>query len=229
MPLLDLKDVSKAYGDKLLLDKVSLTVTRGARIGLIGRNGEGKSTLLKIMAGLIPPDRGEVTRRGGAKVAYLAQTPEVKPGQRVFHAVAEGLGEVAAALAQFHAAATDADLARMALRAGDRRIVEPRRSRQSRHPIVIESLFLLELHAADGALAVPFVQAREVYFVVHFAVPGTCRDFFRTHRWVDFASFVRHLHGSRCTVRVHGVHVSRVHGIGVHVTGHGFARMIARM
>jgi len=102
MPAISLKDVYKAYGPQVLLDGVSLTIRRGARIGLIGRNGEGKSTLLKMIAGRIEYDDGEITRRSGTRVAYLEQAPSFDAGQTVFQAVAGGLGEVAAALDAYH-------------------------------------------------------------------------------------------------------------------------------
>ncbi|RMG92970.1 MAG: ATP-binding cassette domain-containing protein [Zetaproteobacteria bacterium] len=104
MPLVSLKQVSKAYGPQVLLDDVSLTVGRGARIGLIGRNGEGKSTLLKVMAGLVEPDGGEVICRNGLRMTYLPQAPRFKTGQTVFHVVSEGLGELGAMLDQYHEA-----------------------------------------------------------------------------------------------------------------------------
>ncbi|RMH52367.1 MAG: ATP-binding cassette domain-containing protein [Zetaproteobacteria bacterium] len=103
MPLLVLKEVTKAFGDRPVLDRASLTVGRGERIGLIGRNGEGKSTLLKVMAGLIEPDEGEVTLRAGARVAWLPQQPEVDGQATVFATVAGGLGDAAALLGEHEA------------------------------------------------------------------------------------------------------------------------------
>ena len=99
-----LTHIHKAFGPQVLLDDAGLTIGRGVRIGLIGRNGEGKSTLLKIMAGQIEVDGGEITRRRDLRVAYLPQQPHFEAGQSVFHVVAEGLGEVAAALERYHAA-----------------------------------------------------------------------------------------------------------------------------
>ncbi len=98
MPIVTLHRISKAYGPQLLLDHVSLRISRQARIGLIGRNGEGKSTLLKIIAGFIEPDDGQISTRRGVKIAYLPQAPCFEPGHTVFSLVSEGLGEVAASL-----------------------------------------------------------------------------------------------------------------------------------
>lgn len=95
MPIMQLKQLHKAFGTQILLDDVSLSIGRGVRIGLIGRNGEGKSTLLKIMAGLMDVDAGNIQIRPGHKVAYLPQDPHFDAGQTVFHVVAQGLGHVA--------------------------------------------------------------------------------------------------------------------------------------
>jgi len=97
-----LNHIDKAYGPQVLLDGVSLSVGRGVRIGLIGRNGEGKSTLLKIMSGEVECDAGQVTLRSGITVAYLPQAPHFDAGQSVFHVVAEGLGTVAQTLEDYH-------------------------------------------------------------------------------------------------------------------------------
>ena len=102
MPVMTLNHLDKAFGPQVLLDDVSLSIGRGVRIGLIGRNGEGKSTLLKIMAGIVEPDAGEVTLRSNIRVAYLPQDPHFEAGQSVFHVVAEGLGEVARTLEAYH-------------------------------------------------------------------------------------------------------------------------------
>jgi len=104
MPLMTLTHIHKAFGPQVLLDDAGLTIGRGVRIGLIGRNGEGKSTLLKIMAGQIEVDGGQITRRRDLRVAYLPQQPHFEAGESVFHIVAEGLGDVATALERYHAA-----------------------------------------------------------------------------------------------------------------------------
>ncbi|MGW6509189.1 ATP-binding cassette domain-containing protein, partial [Streptomyces niveus] len=71
---LSMKDVSKSYGDRTVLDQVSLSVRPGEKAGVIGENGSGKSTLLRLLAGAEAPDGGEVTVRFPGGVGHLAQT-----------------------------------------------------------------------------------------------------------------------------------------------------------
>ena len=74
--LLSLKDVSLAFGGPQVLDKVSLSIHKGLRAALTGRNGEGKSTLLKVIAGTLEPDTGEIVRAPNLKVIYVGQGVE---------------------------------------------------------------------------------------------------------------------------------------------------------
>jgi ATP-binding cassette subfamily F protein uup len=105
MPLLTFDRLELAYGHWPLLDGASLVVEAGERIGLIGRNGTGKSSLLKIIAGINPPDAGDVWRKPSLKLAYVPQEPQFQPGHTVFEAVAEGVGAAQTLLAQYHAVA----------------------------------------------------------------------------------------------------------------------------
>src|SRR5882724_11318069 len=104
MPLLQLSQLSLAYGHVPLLDRVDLVVEPGERIGLIGRNGTGKSTLLKIIEGLAAADDGKVWRAPQLKLASVSQEPSFQPGQSVFEAVAEGLGKGTKLVVDYHAA-----------------------------------------------------------------------------------------------------------------------------
>ena len=81
MPILSLLHLTKSHGASVLLDDADLFIARGEKVGLVGRNGTGKSTLLKMMAGLDQTDSGEVVFRKGAHVAYLAQDPPVRDAQ----------------------------------------------------------------------------------------------------------------------------------------------------
>ena len=83
MNVLNLESVSKAFDIRPLLDDVSLGVDQGERIGIVGRNGGGKSTLLKIMAGVLPPDQGRVSRSNSVHVGILSQTDSAPAGATV--------------------------------------------------------------------------------------------------------------------------------------------------
>ncbi len=103
MPLVQLSEVSLAYGHVPLLDHVNLVIESGQRIGLIGRNGTGKTSLLKIIAGLAVADDGKVWGSPGLKLALVAQEPGFTPGHTVFEAVAEGLGKATRLLLDYRA------------------------------------------------------------------------------------------------------------------------------
>jgi ATP-binding cassette subfamily F protein uup len=94
MALLTLTDVCLAFGHVPLLDHAAFSLEAGERVGLIGRNGTGKSSLLKILGGLERPDDGEVRLQQGSRVAFVPQEPVFAGGASVFDAVAEGLAEV---------------------------------------------------------------------------------------------------------------------------------------
>ncbi len=79
MNILNVEKVTKGYGNRILLDEVTLGVNDGDKIGVIGRNGTGKSTFLKIVAGLEQPDYGNVVKGTGITVSYLPQNPVFEP------------------------------------------------------------------------------------------------------------------------------------------------------
>lgn len=102
MSLLTLRNVSLSFGAAPLLDNVNFALERGERVCIVGRNGEGKSTLLKVVEGLHLPDSGEVVRQNGLRVASLAQEVPMGTTGSVFDIVAGGLGEVATLLSRYH-------------------------------------------------------------------------------------------------------------------------------
>ncbi len=104
MPIATFENVSLAYGHVPLLDHVDLVLEPGSRIGLIGRNGAGKSSLLKLLAGSALPDDGRVWRQPGLRIGVVAQEPELDAQHTVFEATVAGLGELSRILADYHAA-----------------------------------------------------------------------------------------------------------------------------
>ena len=89
--LLSLKDVDLAFGGGKVLDSISLSISKGLRAALTGRNGEGKSTLMKVIAGELEPDTGEIVRSPGLKVVYVPQSvPSDRPGDDAFNAMSGG-------------------------------------------------------------------------------------------------------------------------------------------
>src|SRR6478736_4852733 len=110
MALLSLSDGHLAYGHVPLLDGAAMSLEAGERLALIGRNGAGKSSLLKILAGLEKPDGGLLQMQGGLRRVYVAQEPVFAPGLTVFDAVAEGVAEARALRQRYEAHAPDDDL-----------------------------------------------------------------------------------------------------------------------
>ena len=89
--LMSLKDVSLAFGGPPVLDNVSLSISKGLRAALTGRNGEGKSTLMKVIAGMLEPDGGEIVRAPNLKTIYVSQeVPHDREGDDAFNALSGG-------------------------------------------------------------------------------------------------------------------------------------------
>ncbi|MFW5501246.1 MULTISPECIES: ATP-binding cassette domain-containing protein [unclassified Maridesulfovibrio] len=107
MALMSVNDVSMTFGGPQLLDKVSFQVEEGQRICIVGRNGEGKSTLLRLMSGDLVPDGGNISYQKGVSIARLSQkVPEALEGS-IFEVVAGGLGELGDALTRYHTVSLD--------------------------------------------------------------------------------------------------------------------------
>ena len=99
MALLSFRDVTFGFVSPPLLDHVNLQIERGERVGLLGRNGTGKSTLMKLIVGSLPPDSGFVERQAGTRIARLVQDVPVGRTGTIFDEVAAGLGEIGDAVA----------------------------------------------------------------------------------------------------------------------------------
>ncbi|QGX39668.1 ATP-binding cassette domain-containing protein [Permianibacter aggregans] len=102
MPLLHLRDVSLAYGMTPLLDRVQFSLEKGEKVAVIGRNGEGKSSLLRLLLGDIKPDSGELIIQSGVRLAAMAQEVPIDMQGSVRDVVLSGAGELAVWLRELH-------------------------------------------------------------------------------------------------------------------------------
>ncbi|MCW9011850.1 ribosomal protection-like ABC-F family protein [Marinobacter sp.] len=109
MPLLTLDRISLAYGMHPLLDEASLTIEPGERVCLLGRNGEGKSTLLKIVSGEVTPDGGVVRLQDGSVLSVLPQSLPSDDTRTAYDVVASAFPETGDLLAEFHRLSQSAD------------------------------------------------------------------------------------------------------------------------
>ena len=102
MSIIRLRNISVSFGGPAILENISLTIDAGERVCLLGRNGMGKSTLMKVIAGDIVPDTGEIERQQGLVTAKLDQQVNIGEGGAVFDVVAQGLGDSAGLLKAYH-------------------------------------------------------------------------------------------------------------------------------
>ena len=110
MALITLLDAQLAFGHVALLDHAEFSLETQERVGLIGRNGAGKSSLLKILAGMERPDDGTVQVQSGTRIAYVAQEPDLDPKHTIAEAALCGVAEVVAMRERYFAAADGEDL-----------------------------------------------------------------------------------------------------------------------
>src|SRR5436309_1531505 len=102
-----MQDVSIAFGGPPILDRARFAIERGERVSLVGRNGAGKTTIMRLLDATMAPDSGEIVRQTGVTVARLEQeVPEGLDGT-TFDVVAQGLGESGLLLAKYHQASHD--------------------------------------------------------------------------------------------------------------------------
>lgn len=93
MNLLNIEHISKVFGEKIIFDDASFGIQEGDKIGIIGINGTGKTTLLKMIAGIETPDQGNIIRQNGLKIAYLPQNPEFPVDATVYSYAQDGKEE----------------------------------------------------------------------------------------------------------------------------------------
>ncbi|MCL3818126.1 energy-dependent translational throttle protein EttA [Aeromicrobium wangtongii] len=122
--VLSLRNVRKAHGDKVVLDNVTLSFLHGAKIGVVGPNGMGKSSLLKLMAGLDHPNNGDIVRDPDATVGMLQQEPPLSEGKTVLENVQEAVAEIKGKLDRYNQigeelASPDADYDKLLAEMGD--------------------------------------------------------------------------------------------------------------
>ena len=109
MALATLRNVNVSYGGEPVIEGIDFQIEPGERISLVGRNGSGKSTLLKVLTGEVAPESGELTRMIGLRVASLTQDVPQELYGSIYDTVAGGLGDVGAALAQYHQVSRQAE------------------------------------------------------------------------------------------------------------------------
>lgn len=114
VPIVTATGVSKVYGTRTVLSGATLTIRSGERVGVVGSNGSGKSTLAKLLSGLDTPDSGTISRRRGARIRYLEQSPVFEGDPTAEEAVLSALTSWTEALERHRAAS-----AALAAAAGD--------------------------------------------------------------------------------------------------------------
>ena len=90
MTIINIENVSKAFADKIILQNASYGIEENSKVGIIGINGTGKTTLLKMIAGLEETDEGQITRKNGLRIAYLPQNPEFPEKTDILSCVLQG-------------------------------------------------------------------------------------------------------------------------------------------
>jgi ATP-binding cassette subfamily F protein uup len=114
MPLITLDNISLRFAEKPILCEVNATIHRGDKIALIGRNGEGKSSFMKVLAGIIQADDGNLKIKNGTTISYLEQSPPDDNNLTLFEIVAQGLGDIGELLAKYQTCLNNGDISESA-------------------------------------------------------------------------------------------------------------------
>ena len=110
MPLITLDNISLRFSEKVILDEINATIKKGDKIGLIGRNGEGKSSFMKVLAGIIYADDGNLKVKNSTRISYLEQQPPEDNDYSLFSVVAQGLGDTGLLLANYYQSLQDGNI-----------------------------------------------------------------------------------------------------------------------
>ena len=110
MPLITLDNISLRFSEKVILDEINATIQKGDKIGLIGRNGEGKSSFMKVLAGIIYADDGNLKVKNSTRISYLEQQPPEDNDYSLFSVVAQGLGDTGLLLSNYYQSLQDGDI-----------------------------------------------------------------------------------------------------------------------
>jgi ATP-binding cassette subfamily F protein uup len=115
MPLITLDNISLRFSEKVILDEINATIKKGDKIGLIGRNGEGKSSFMKVLAGIIYADDGNLKVKNSTRISYLEQQPTEDNDYSLFSVVAHGLGDTGLLLANYYQSLQDGNIEKSSL------------------------------------------------------------------------------------------------------------------
>ena len=115
MPLITLDNISLRFSEKVILDEINATIQKGDKIGLIGRNGEGKSSFMKVLAGIIYADDGNLKVKNSTRISYLEQQPPEDNDYSLFSVVAHGLGDKGLLLANYYQSLQDGNIEKSSL------------------------------------------------------------------------------------------------------------------
>lgn len=112
-PVIQVENLTKSFGDRLLFGDLTFGINEGEKIGLVARNGTGKTTLLRVLAGADTPDSGSIIARNGLRIGYLEQLPQFPAGATVLDACLSSSGNIVQTVKEYHAAIASGDERRL--------------------------------------------------------------------------------------------------------------------
>lgn len=107
MNYLSAENLSRSFGERILFQEITFGIDKGQKVALVAKNGTGKTSMLRILAGLEPPETGEVVTRNGISIGYLQQEPELNPQHSVMDAIFDPTNELMAVVREYEEAVKD--------------------------------------------------------------------------------------------------------------------------